>query len=207
MQRVVSYLTEELVRQGHDVTLFASGDSRTAAELVAPWPRALRSDPDTSDPDPPHVLLLEAVAREAGRFDLLHFHLDCLHLPLLRWFSTPHLTTLHDRLDRPDAMALWTRFPTVPVVSVSDAQREPLPALNWQGTVRHDLADEGSGPARMARAYLAIYQRLAPGPAPYELGAVDVALPPPGGVVRGRGFLVNLEPSEPEDLADSDGER
>lgn len=207
VERVVSCLTEELVRQGHEVTLFASGDSRTGAELVAPWPRALGSDPQRPEPDAPHALLLEAVVRESGRFDLVHFHLDCLHLPLLRWFSTPHLTTLHEHLDLPETVAVWTRFPTVPLVSVSDAQREQLPALNWQGTVQHDLSEGGAGPARMARQYLAIYQRLAPGRAPYELGSVDVALPPQGGAVRGRALLVNLRPSEPKDLADGDGER
>ena len=100
--------------QGHAVTLFASGDSETSAELVAAWPRALGHDPDVSDPNAPHVMLLDMVAREARRFDLIHFHLDGLHLPLLRFLPMAHLTTLHRRLDRPETIELWKRLETSP---------------------------------------------------------------------------------------------
>src|SRR5207302_400372 len=138
-ERVVSYLTEELVRQGHEVTLFASGDSVTRAKLVAACDRSLRLHPNCADPLAHHVVLLEQVFRDTSRFDLIHFHIDYLHFPLCRRQSCPHVTTLHGRLDLPDLPPLYKAFPEMPVVSISDAQRLPLSWLNWRGTVYHGL--------------------------------------------------------------------
>jgi glycosyltransferase involved in cell wall biosynthesis len=134
-ERVVSYLTEELVRQGHDVTLFASGDSETSARLVAACPRSLRLDRECVDQLAHQTLMLELVFREAQSFDLIHFHIDYFHFPLSRRHGVPHVTTLHGRLDIPDLASLYQEFREMPVVSISDAQREPLPWANWQGTV------------------------------------------------------------------------
>src|SRR5436305_4688397 len=125
-ERVVSYLTEELVRQGHDVTLFASGDSVTRAELVPICPRALRLDAGMVDRLAPHIVLLEQVARRAHRFDVIHFHIDYLHYALSRRQPVPHVTTLHGRLDLPELRCVYDEFRDAPVVSISDAQRRPL---------------------------------------------------------------------------------
>jgi glycosyltransferase involved in cell wall biosynthesis len=141
-ERIVSYLTEELVRQGHDVTLFASGDSRTAAKLVACCERALRLDRTVLDPLPYHMIMLEELRRRAAEFDVLHFHIDYLHLPLVRQLAKPALTTLHGRLDLPDLPTLYRTFPDLPLVSISAAQRLPLPWVNWVGTVHHGLAPD-----------------------------------------------------------------
>ena len=140
-ERVVSYLTEELVRLGHDVTLFASGDSQTSAELVPVCARALRLA-GCVDQLAHHVLLLERVYQEVSRFDLVHFHIDYLHFPLSRRHDLAHLTTLHGRLDIPDLRPLYREYADVPVVSISDAQRAPLPGANWQATVYHGLPDD-----------------------------------------------------------------
>jgi len=140
-ERVVSYLTEELVRLGHDVTLFASGDSETAARLVACAPRALRLS-EAQDPVPHYTLMLEKVRQRAGEFDVLHFHTDHLHLPLFRPFARKAITTLHGRLDLPPLVPLYGEFADMPVVSVSQAQRTPLPGANWVATVHHGLPGE-----------------------------------------------------------------
>jgi glycosyltransferase involved in cell wall biosynthesis len=161
-ERVVSYLTEELVRQGHEVTLFASGDSVTAARLVAPRRAALRLDPQCRDPLAPHVLLVEQVCQQRGRFDLIHWHLDHLHFPLARRQPTPHLTTLHGRLDLPDLGPLYQEFADVPVVSISAAQRQPLPGVNWQGTVYHGLPEDLYTFRPEPGTYLAFLGRLSP---------------------------------------------
>jgi glycosyltransferase involved in cell wall biosynthesis len=161
-ERVVSWLTEELVRQGHDVTLFASGDSRTRARLAAPCPHALRLDASCVDQLIPHLLMLEDVFSDLSRFDVVHFHCDYLHFPLSRRQRFAHLTTLHGRLDLPELPALYSRYPDEPVVSISDAQRRPLPWLNWQGTVYHgmplDVFSFHQGPGR----YLAFLGRISP---------------------------------------------
>jgi glycosyltransferase involved in cell wall biosynthesis len=141
-ERVVSYLTEELVRLGHEVTLFASGDSRTSAKLVAACPRALWRDPDCRETLPHHVRQMELVFEDVSRFDLLHFHGDYLHFPLLRRCPCPSVTTLHGRLHVPDQGPLFAEYPEVPLVSISDAQRRPIPSANWQATVYHGLPTE-----------------------------------------------------------------
>jgi len=128
-ERVVSYLTEELVHLGHDVTLFASGDSVTAAELVPILPRALRLDQSVRDPLARTVATIETVARRASEFDVVHFHIDHLHLPLFTWRKLPFLTTLHGRLDLPELAPTFRPFPDARFVSISNAQRRPLPFL------------------------------------------------------------------------------
>ena len=141
-ERVVSYLTEELHRQGHEVTLFASGDSVTSTRLVAACHHSLRLDKHCVDPMAHHVLMLERVFQNAGEFDVVHFHIDYLHFPLSRRHSLAQVTTLHGRLDIPDLAPLYREFPEMPVVSISDAQREPLPWVNWQATVYHGLPED-----------------------------------------------------------------
>jgi len=140
-ERIVSYLTEELVRQGHEVTLFASGDSITSAELVPCSKMALRLDPEVKDMTPYHVMMLDRVARRAHEFDVLHFHIDHLHYPLMRPYVDRILTTLHGRLDLPDLMPFYSAFPDAPLVSISNAQRRPMPPVNWLGTVLHGLPE------------------------------------------------------------------
>jgi glycosyltransferase involved in cell wall biosynthesis len=164
-ERVVSYLTEELIRQGHEVTLFASGDSVTEANLVAPRPQALRLDDQCMDQLAPHMVLLKQVfeqAQEARAFDLLHFHIDYLHFLLIMQLRIPHVTTLHGRLDIPDLVPLYQTFPTIPVVSISDSQRTPLPWLNWQGTVYHGLPEDLYTFRERPGTYLAFLGRISP---------------------------------------------
>ncbi len=141
-ERVVSYLTEELVRLGHDVTLFASGDSETRARLEGCAPRALRLDPRVKDPIPHLLLMLERVRQRAHEFDVLHFHIEHLHFPLFRELAPKTLTTLHGRLDLPDLQPLFGEFSDMPLVSISDSQRRPLPSARWAATVYHGLAPE-----------------------------------------------------------------
>lgn len=138
-ERVVSYLTEELVRQGHDVTLFASGDSVTSARLSAVGKTAMRLDKSCVDPWARHIVLVDQVFERAADFDVIHFHVDYLHFPMARRHNTPTVTTLHGRLDIPDLVPLYRQFHNIPVVSISNAQRTPLPWVNWQGTVYHGL--------------------------------------------------------------------
>lgn len=138
-ERVVSYLTEELVRQGHEVTLFASGDSVTRARLVAPCIKALRLDGQCVDKMAHHILMLERVFSSMDAFDIIHFHVDYMHFPLTRRSGACTLTTLHGRLDLPDLPPLYHEFSDMPVVSISDAQRRPLNHARWLGTVYHGL--------------------------------------------------------------------
>ena len=138
-ERVVSYLTEELVAQGHDVTLFASADSVTTARLVPVCDHSLRLDRRCVDQMAHHIREIEEVYQQAGDFDVLHFHIDYLHYPLSSRMGAARLTTLHGRLDLPDLEPLYRRFPQEPVVSISDHQRTPLPWLNWQTTIHHGL--------------------------------------------------------------------
>jgi glycosyltransferase involved in cell wall biosynthesis len=161
-ERVVSYLTEELVRQGHEVTLFASGDSVTAANLVPCSPRSLRLDENCIDQLAHHIVMLERVARTASSFDIVHFHIDYLHFPMSRRGNYAHLTTLHGRLDIPDLVPVYREFRDMPVVSISNAQRKPLPGVNWQSTVYHGLpADLYTLHAEPGK-YLAFVGRISP---------------------------------------------
>src|ERR1700741_2932294 len=138
-ERIVSYLTEELVAKGHEVTLFASGDSRTSAELVRCSKRALRLNPEVKDHVPYHIIMLDEVRRRADEFDVLHFHIEQWHFPLIRDIADRTVTTLHGRLDLPDLKPFYAAFPDYPLVSISDAQRRPMPPVNWAGTVPHGL--------------------------------------------------------------------
>ncbi len=164
-ERVVSYLTEELVRLGHDVTLFASGDSATSAELVACAPRALRLD-GVRDTMPQLLMMLERVRKRAHEFDILHFHVEHVHLPLFRALAHKTITTLHGRLDLPEVPSLYREFPGMPLVSISDSQRRPLPAANWAGTVYHGLPDAvcplNPAPPRGQARYFAFLGRISP---------------------------------------------
>ena len=138
-ERVVSYLTEELVRQGHEVTLFASADSHTSARLIGSSPQSLRTWKGSIDTLAHHVLMLESVGRCAQEFDILHFHIDYLHFPFSRRAGWANVTTLHGRLDIPDLEPLYDEFQDMPVVSISDDQRRPLPQADWIATVHHGL--------------------------------------------------------------------
>ena len=162
-ERIVSYLTEELVRQGHEVTLFASGDSRTAAELVPCTDVALRLNPAVADPLPYHIMMLEEVRRRADEFDVLHFHIDLLHFPLIRDIAHRTVTTLHGRLDLPDLEPFYRAFPDLPLVSISDDQRRPMPPVDWAGTVHHGLPpDLLPFTAQPKGGYLAFLGRISP---------------------------------------------
>lgn len=161
-ERVVSYLTEELVRQGHEVTLFASGDSRTDAELVACSPRSLRLDEGVIDPIAHQTVELECVAARARDFDVIHWHLDYFHFPMSRRLGVPQLTTLHGRLDIPDLQPIYTEFGDMPVVSISDDQRAPLPQARWVATVHHAMPYDELVPVGEPGGYLAFIGRVSP---------------------------------------------
>lgn len=160
-ERVVSYLTEELVRQGHDVTLFASGDSQTTAQLVPCSPRSLRLG-KAVDTLAHHVLMLERVVQRAKQFDLVHFHIDYLHFPLSRCKSLNQLTTLHGRLDLPDLPLLYDEFSEMPLVSISNCQRTPLSGANWIGTVYHGLPPASFTFRAKPENYLLFLGRISP---------------------------------------------
>jgi glycosyltransferase involved in cell wall biosynthesis len=161
-ERVVSYLTEELVREGHQVTLFASGDSVTAARLVAGSRRSLRLDEHCSDQLAHHVVLLEKVFRRADEFDVIHFHVDYLHFPITRRRQTAHVTTMHGRLDIPDLIPLYDEFREMPLISISNAQREPLPRVNWKATVYHGLPQDLYRFRSQSGKYFAFVGRISP---------------------------------------------
>jgi len=165
-ERVISWLTEELVRQGHDVTLFASGDSVTSAKLQPMWPRALRLDGSVRDPNALHMMMLEQVARQTQDFDLLHFHLDYYPFSLFSRQRTPFVTTLHGRLDLPEHQPMFATFADAPIISISDSQRRPVPHAGWLRTVHHGLPrdllqprppHDGAKPS-----YLAFLGRISP---------------------------------------------
>jgi glycosyltransferase involved in cell wall biosynthesis len=162
-ERVVSYLTEALVEQGHDVTLFASGDSITSAKLEAFWPQALRLDPTIRDVMAPHMLLLEEVRRRAHEFDVLHFHIDYYPFSLFQRQDVPFVTTMHGRLDLPELQPIFNAFSDVPVVSISDNQRIPLQQACWQQTVYHGLPEDVLRPIpNVEPGYLAFLGRVSP---------------------------------------------
>jgi glycosyltransferase involved in cell wall biosynthesis len=161
-ERVVSFLTEELVALGHDVTLFASGDSTTSANLVPACATALRLDSDVRDTVAPHMLMMEMVRRRAAEFDVLHFHLDYWPFSVFSRQPTPFVTTLHGRLDLPELQPVFGAFDQTPVVSISDAQRRPLPQANFVGTVLHGLPAELLTPQPVEPGYLAFLGRICP---------------------------------------------
>lgn len=182
-ERVVAYLTDALVDLGHDVTLFASGDSHTKATLEAVWPRALRLDPSIRDTIAPHILLLERLRQVAHNFDVVHAHLDYLPFPLFSQSDVPFVTTLHGRLDLPELQSVFDTFAQVPVISISDSQRLPLPQANWLNTIYHGLPTDLLTPQpRNAPAYLAFLGRTSP-----EKG-LDVAI----GIARQSGLPLKI---------------
>jgi len=171
---VVSWLTEELVENGHDVTLFASGDSRTASRLVPCCRRSLRTDPECRDYLAHHIALIERVAQAAARFDIIHFHIDYLHFPFSRNENLCQITTLHGRLDLPDLVPVYREFADMPVVSISRAQRKPLPWINWVGNVQHGLPRKLLSLDRGPGRYLAFLGRISPEKRPDR--AIEIAV-------------------------------
>jgi glycosyltransferase involved in cell wall biosynthesis len=161
-ERVVSWLTEELIALGHEVTLFASGDSLTSAKLEGMWPRALRLDGSVRDPNALHMMMLEHVYRRSSDFDFLHCHLDYYPFSLFSRQPTPFVTTLHGRLDLPEHQPVFDTFSSVPVVSISNAQRRPLPQANWVRTVLHGLPERLLMPKPVKPSYFAFLGRIAP---------------------------------------------
>ncbi|HEY3762165.1 MAG TPA: glycosyltransferase family 4 protein [Verrucomicrobiae bacterium] len=161
-ERVVSYLTEALVDLGHEVTLYASGDSSTKANLRPICKRALRLDKTSVDPHADHVFMAERIFREAGEFDIVHSHIDYSFFPLLRRMQTAHLTTLHGRLDIPNLRDLYREFADMPVASISHRQRAPLPWADWQTTVYHGVPEKMFKPVATAGKYLAFLGRISP---------------------------------------------
>jgi glycosyltransferase involved in cell wall biosynthesis len=163
-ERVVHWLTEELVALGHDVTLFASGDSQTSATLDAAWPKALRLDGSVRDANALHMVMLERVLQKCDdeEFDFLHFHLDYYPFSLFSRQPTPFLTTLHGRLDLPEHQPVFTTFSSIPVISISDAQRRPVPQANWLRTIHHGLPEKLLTPRPVTPGYLAVLGRIAP---------------------------------------------
>jgi glycosyltransferase involved in cell wall biosynthesis len=172
-ERIVSYLTEELVRMGHEVTLFASLDSGTRARLEAVCPKALRLDTQVKDPLAHHVLMLEQVLSKADSFDLVHFHIDYIHFPMARRMETAHVTTLHGRLDLPDLKPLYREFKDMPLVSISDNQRRPMSWANWRKTIYHGLPEDLYMPSFRPGEYLAFLGRISPEKRPDR--AIEIA--------------------------------
>jgi glycosyltransferase involved in cell wall biosynthesis len=161
-ERVIHWLTEELVALGHEVTLFASGDSHTSARLEAAWPRAIRHDESVRDPNALHMMMLERVHRRANEFDFMHFHLDYYPFSLFSRQPVPFVTTLHGRLDLPEHQPVFATFSRVPVISISNAQRRPVPHAGWVSTIHHGLPEQLLAPVPGARPqYLAFLGRIA----------------------------------------------
>jgi glycosyltransferase involved in cell wall biosynthesis len=163
-ERVVYWLTEELVTLGNDVTLFASGNSQTSAKLQATWPNALRLDGSVRDANALHIVMLERVRQKCDdeEFDFLHFHLDYYPFSLFSRQPTPFLTTLHGRLDLPEHQPVFHTFSKIPVISISDAQRQPVPQANWIRTIHHGIPEQLLTPRPVTPSYLAVLGRIAP---------------------------------------------
>jgi len=161
-ERVVSFLTEELVTLGHDVTLFASGDSKTTARLVPVCDTAVRLNSECVDPLASHIAMLQMVQNEIENFDVVHYHIDYLHYPTSRIYPSPQVTTLHGRLDICELEKLYKMFENMPVISISQAQRQPLPWLNWVGNVYHGLPPALFKPNFKKGKYLAFLGRISP---------------------------------------------
>jgi glycosyltransferase involved in cell wall biosynthesis len=176
-ERVVAYLTEELVALGHDVTLFASGDSITSASLVPCTTVALRLDKRTHDPVPHYMMMLDRVACQAAEFDILHFHIDHLQFPVMRTLSTPSVTTLHGRQDLPHSAPFYAHFQSPPLISISEAQREPIADANFIGTVYHGLPpDLHHANLNADGGYLAFLGRISPEKDPIQAIRIAVAM-------------------------------
>jgi glycosyltransferase involved in cell wall biosynthesis len=173
-ERVVSFLTEELVRQGHEVTLFASGDSQTSAKLMRCCDMALRLNPAVRDTLPYHMIMLDEVRRRIDEFDILHFHIDVLHAPLVRDIADRTLTTLHGRLDLLDLRPFYAAFPDLPLASISNDQQEYLSDVNWLGTVYHGIPRDLLPFRRNADGYLVFLGRIAPEKRPDR--AIEIAV-------------------------------
>jgi glycosyltransferase involved in cell wall biosynthesis len=162
-ERIVAYLTDELVDLGHDVTLFAAGESRTKAQLAAVTETGLRlHNPPVRDPVTHHLRLVEMVFANAAAYDVLHFHLDYLHLPFAKRSSVTSVTTMHGRLDLPELASLFLRYQEMPFVSISNAQRAPLNWLNWCATVHHGVPGEQYSLRENPGSYLAFLGRISP---------------------------------------------
>jgi glycosyltransferase involved in cell wall biosynthesis len=172
-ERVVSFLTEELVRQGHDVTLFASGDSQTSAKLVRCCDMALRLNPRVQNALPYHMIMLDEVCRRIDEFDILHFHIDVFHAPLVREIADRTLTTLHGRLDLPDLAPFYAAFPDLPLASISNDQQQYLSDVNWLGTAYHGLPRDLLPFRSEADGYLAFLGRVSPEKRPDR--AIEIA--------------------------------
>jgi len=172
-ERIVSYITEELVAQGHDVTLFASGDSETAARLEAICPQALRLNTGIFNRDAPLIMQQERALGVTGNFDIVHSHLDFLGFPVARRNAVPMVTTLHGRLDLPELEPVFREFSEMPLVSISDAQRRPLPWANWAGTIHHGLPRNLYSFHSKAGGYLAFLGRISPEKRPDQ--AIEIA--------------------------------
>jgi glycosyltransferase involved in cell wall biosynthesis len=172
-ERIVSYVTEELVRMGHDVTLFASGDSETAARLEAVCPQALRLNTGIFNRDAPMIMLQERALGAVGDFDVVHSHLDFLGFPLARRNSVPVVTTLHGRLDLPELEPVFREYSEMPLVSISHAQRRPLSWANWQATIHHGLPRDLYTFHPQSQGYLAFLGRISPEKRPDQ--AIEIA--------------------------------
>ena len=173
-ERIVHFLTEELVRMGHEVTLFASGDSQTAAHLVPCAPRALRLIDGARNLVPHHLAMVEQVSRRLDDFDIVHFHIDLFHYPVIRSWNTPTVTTLHGRLDIPDLYDCYRIFRNVPLVSISNNQRSPLPPVNWVGNVYHGLPENLLPFSETGGDHLVFLGRISPEKRPDR--AIDIAV-------------------------------
>jgi glycosyltransferase involved in cell wall biosynthesis len=161
-ERIVSFLTEALVEDGHEVTLYASGDSKTEARLVPVTPASLRLNKNAIDQIAPHITMLQMVQNDIKQYDIVHYHIDYLHYPISIRSSVPHVTTLHGLLEIPELQGLYNTYPDIPVISISDSQRKPLPQANWQGTVYHGLPEGIYTPTLASGNYLAFLGRTSP---------------------------------------------
>jgi glycosyltransferase involved in cell wall biosynthesis len=161
-ERIVSYLTEELVNLGHDVTLFASADSQTRAKLVSPCPCALWHDHSCHETLPHQIHQMEQIFEDVSRFDIIHFHCDYLHFPFLRRHHCPSVTTLHGQVNPSDVNVLFAEYSELPLVSVSQSQRRPIPWANWRATVYHGLPRDALWPGTGSGDYLAFLGRISP---------------------------------------------
>lgn len=161
-ERIVHYLTEELVSMGHDVTLYASGDSVTSAQLIPQCKTALRLNKDCMDDVAHHVLMVENLYKDAHKYDVIHSHIDYLPYPTFRRIKTPSVATLHGRLDIPDLVPLYNEFSDIPAISISDAQQKPLSWINWQRTIYHGIPISSYVPYTQHGKYLAFLGRISP---------------------------------------------